>query len=303
MLTHIPLQQQADQARLQTIKQHILERAIATASISEQSRTNSSSHSKSRSRHGKPSQSNEHSEALQDLLHILPPLLDTSNPVSDEDAALLLTSKPLSDLDSLIPELASILSANLHSSALSLARITHPSTPASSLHRHIPSLENDLAQLRDDFSSAQTRLFESRIRTAAALASLLQSHIEALSLLIRSVEAKHGPVARSLELRAQEVSLQAQKAEAEAGQRLDTLHRDMFSPETVSALENYAAHLRDAKVRGAERVRNLQRELDDYGVGGDGEKEKIMREMAKTHEDIERQVDEVTKELERLQTE
>lgn len=117
------------------------------------------------------------------------------------------------------------------------------------------------------------------------------------------MEAKHGPVADSLDLRAQEITLKAQRAEAEAGSSLETLHKEMFSPEAVSALANYGAHLRDAKIRGAERVRNLQRELDDYGVGGRGDKEMVMREMAKAHEEIGRQVDEVTRDLKRLQTE
>jgi hypothetical protein len=291
--------QQADQVRLKAVKHQLLTYAIETASPSDPAR------SQNTSSHVHASQSSQQSEALLNLLHILPTLLDpsSSTSISADDAALLLTSKPLSDLDALLPELTSLLSANLHSSALSLARLTHANTPPASLHRHIPALPQDLAELKEELASAQSRLLETRIRTTNALASLLQRHVEALTLLVRTVEAKHGAVANSLDLRAQEVTLKAQRTEAEAGRSLETLHKEMFSLEAVSALANYGAHLRDAKIRGAERVRNLQRELDDYGVGGRGDKEMVMREMARAHEEIGRQVDEVTKDLERLRTE
>lgn len=129
---------------------------------------------------------------------------------------------------------------------------------------------------------------------------------EVLAGLVRCLEAKHGPVARSLELRAAEVALLAQKTEADAAQTLTGLREEVYSPEVVSALRAYGAHLRDAKVRANERVRYLQRELREYGVdaedGAGGEKETMMREMARAHEEIGRQVDEVTMDLERLHT-
>lgn len=209
----------------------------------------------------------------------------------------------MSDLGRLAPALAALASANLHAAALDLTRLTHPSGHP---ERHIPALENDYASLRDQLGAARAQLLATRLRTVASLTQLLHMEAEILARLLRCLEAKHGPVARSLELRAAEVALRAHKAEAEAARTLAGLRDEVYSPEVVSALRTYGAHLRDAKVRGAERVRNLQRELKDYGVdaedGGASAKEKMMREMARAHEEIGRQVDEVTLDLERLHT-
>jgi N-acetyl-anhydromuramyl-L-alanine amidase AmpD len=90
---------------------------------------------------------------------------------------------------------------------------------------------------------------------------------------------------------------------AEAEQTRWTLTKEIYTPETVAALHNYGAHLKDAKSRTAERVRSLEDELAEYGVGvqgGEG-KEKTMREMAKVYREMRRQVDDVQVDLERLQ--
>lgn len=118
------------------------------------------------------------------------------------------------------------------------------------------------------------------------------------------LEAKHGPVARSLELRASEIALLAQKTEAEATGAMQTLRKEIYSPGVVSALSNYLDHLKDAKVRAAERVMYARKDLERYGVGTDdgGMKESTMRELARRHGEIGQKVHEVTKDLQRLQT-
>ncbi|KAJ6783624.1 hypothetical protein PWT90_04477 [Aphanocladium album] len=300
------IRNQADQHRLRAAKQHLLERAIATASPADLPRQAPGSRAPSGSYAPRDSIHNDHSESLLDLLLLLPPLLDGSSSatLSPDAAALLLSSKPLSDLTSLAPDLASLASASLHAAALDLTVLTHPS---GNPQRHIPALEHDHASLRDRLGAARARLLATRLRTVSALTQLLHMDAEILARLVRCLEAKHGPVARLLELRAAEVALLAQKTESEAAQTLVGLRDEVYSPEVVSALRAYGAHLRDAKVRGAERVRNLQRELKEYGVDADdgsggSAKEKMMLEMAKAHEEIGRQVDEVTLDLERLHT-
>ena len=121
-------------------------------------------------------------------------------------------------------------------------------------------------------------------------------------MLIKCLEAKHGPVADGLELKAEEVAMTAKLVEAEAGEAVRTLRRDVYSPEVLEALSSYLGHLRDAKIRAAERVKNVERDLERYGVGGEEGKEKMMREMARMHREIGRQVDEVTRDLKRLET-
>ncbi len=147
------------------------------------------------------------------------------------------------------------------------------------------------------------------------MTNLLQSNAYTLSLLLRSLEAKHGPIARSLEFRAAEVALTAQRQEAEAQMALWQARRDTYTPEVSRALGNYAAHLRDARARVGEAARGLRGELEEYGVDLEDEgdrdggaraergrmgKEKTLREMARVYRDMGRQTEEARRDLERL---
>jgi len=68
------------------------------------------------------------------------------------------------------------------------------------------------------------------------------------------------------------------------------------------ALVNYAAHLRDARVRVEERVRDLEAKLGEFGVGVEGGegKERVLREMARVYGGMRGEVEEVRGDLERL---
>jgi hypothetical protein len=251
------------------------------------------------------------------LLLLLPPFLGhPPPPLSPESTALLLNSPPFSDFPSLLPQLATLISSNLHSSAVHLARIANPATNPSFVHRTIPSLPAHVTALTTSITSRQEALTRERLAAATSLSTLLHHHAQALAQLLRSLEAKHGPIARSLEFRATEVALTAQRQETEAQIALWQVRRDTYTPEVSKALRNYAAHLRDAKGRLGEAIRTLKGELEGYGVEGssrgekDGEgsakgtgkpgKERTMREMARVYREMVRQVDEVRGDLERL---
>ncbi len=100
----------------------------------------------------------------------------------------------------------------------------------------------------------------------------------------------------------------AQRQEAEAEVALWIARRDTYTPEAAQALANYASHLRDAKGRLNEAIHTLRGELEAYGIdaGGTddaakgGGKEKVMREMARVYRDINRQMEEVRADLDRL---
>jgi hypothetical protein len=191
-----------------------------------------------------------------------------------------------------------------------LARIANPSTNPSYVHRSIPSLSTHAASLATTISNRKTELTRARLAAATALTSLLQEQTAVLSQLLRALEAKHGPVARSLELRATEAALTAHRQEAEAETALWIARRDTYTPAALAALANYASHLRDAKARLNEAVHTRRGELAAYGVGVPGEggtvdgtrdgKEKVMREMARVYRDMGRQMEEVRGDLERL---
>jgi hypothetical protein len=251
------------------------------------------------------------SESLADLLVLLPPLLsatsadddDGTNSLDQESLELLLSSPPLSELESLLPELAALTSASLHSSALSLARVLHPTTNPSYLHRHIPSLPTALAALHDASKAAHEELSAARLRASEALLALLDAYSTALALLLRTLENKHGPVARSLDLRATDMSLRARRLDVDVRAAAAELHAGVYPSEAVAALANYAAHLRDARMRVEEGIKVRTAELAEYGVGVEGgaQKERMMREMARVHRDMTRQLEDAKRDLERLE--
>ncbi|TPX07826.1 uncharacterized protein E0L32_010513 [Thyridium curvatum] len=259
------------------------------------------------------------SPELLELLILLPQLLEEANTLPAESTALLLSTPPFSSLPDLLPQLAPLVSSTLHSAALSLARIANPTTNPSYLHRSIPALPSHAASLSGPaLASAKSDLTTSRLKTAAAAADLLSAQTSVLTTLLRSVEAKHGTVARSLELRAEDVALAAQRAEVRADTALWTARRDVYSPAARSALRGYAAHLRDSTLRMEESLRTLEAQLGEYGVsaGGEGEKgrrrdgsggggggegkERTMREMARVYREMGKQLEEVRGDLERL---
>jgi hypothetical protein len=246
---------------------------------------------------------------LIDLLLLLPPLLAGGTELSPESTTLLLSSPPLSDLPTHLQQLATLVSSTLHHSAVHLARIANPSTNPSYVHRSIPAIPTHAASLAAAAADRKVELTRARLTAATELTALLQEQTTVLAQLLRALEAKHGPIARSLEFRASEAALTAQRQEAEAEAALWLARRDTYTPEAARALANYASHLRDAKGRLHEAIHTLRDELEAYGVdAGDGEtegrghggKEKVMREMARVYRDMGRQVDEVRGDLERL---
>ncbi|KAK2603953.1 hypothetical protein QQS21_003888 [Conoideocrella luteorostrata] len=280
------------------VQKYLLERAITTTSLPDPKKPTSRPED-TKSRTEEPAQS---PTSFADLLLVLPSLIDSDQPTEPEVAAEILRYSLFSEFDSHLPELGDLVSANLHASALSVARIAHLSTDSSTLPRHIPSLPADHAALRDRLSEARLMLMKGRLKALVASINLLQSYTQSLALLVQSLESKHGLASRNLELRALDVSQDAQQTEIDANAALDNVSKDIYSPKAISALKNYASHLKDAQGRTAERVRGLQAELAEYSVGKheDGRKEKTMREMARVYREIESQMEDVKKDLDRL---
>ncbi|KAM0419016.1 hypothetical protein ACHAPT_012067 [Fusarium lateritium] len=302
------VREELDRRRLTSAKHHILTRAVATATPNTPLATRaSSSRLRAPQNQQQPDTRSQPPpslpEPLLDLLLVLPPLLDAGIPPLPQDTLeLIFAHPPLSDLETLLPTLAPLVASNLRSSALGLARIAHPTTNPSYLHRHIASLPSTLSTLRSDLTAAEADLSAHRLRSLTTLTSLLQAASQALGLLIRALEAKHGVVARSLELRAAEVSLHARRYDADAAIAAFSVRRAVYTPEAIAALKNYGAHLRDAKNRGEERVRGLTIELGEYGVGVEGGegKERMMREMSRVYREMARQMEDVRGDLDRL---
>lgn len=250
-------------------------------------------------------QSSELPEPVLDLLLLLPPLLTSPEEPPAETLQLLLASSPFSSLDELMPDLASLVSSNLQSSAVQITRATFPATNPSFIHRQVPSLARRIAELSSDLLRHSDSLANARLSATDALTQLLQKQTGALILLIRSLEAKHGGIARSLEHRAADVSLEAQLGQVNAEAALWNVRKDVYSPEVREALDNYSIHLRDGQLRLREAMRTAQLELQDYGVAvdgraGDPRKERALREAARVHRETRRQIEDAQNDLRRL---
>ncbi|KAG8162361.1 hypothetical protein KVR01_008126 [Diaporthe batatas] len=242
---------------------------------------------------------------LLDLLLLLPPLMTALEEPPPDTLHLLLANPPFSSLHEHIQGLASLVSSSLVSSAVQISRAAFPATNPSFTHRQVPSLARRIAELSSRLDRQSGSLAGARLAATNSLAQLLQKQTEALLLLVRSLEAKHGVIARSLEHRATGVSLEAQLGQANAEAALWNVRKDVYSPEVREALVNYSAHLRDCRLRLGEAMRTAQVELQDYGVAvggraGDLSKERALREAARAYRDTQRQIEDAYNDLSRL---
>ncbi|RYP74518.1 hypothetical protein DL771_002992 [Monosporascus sp. 5C6A] len=263
---------------------------------------------------------------LIDILLLLPPLLDQAPSLPASSLTTLLTTPPLGDLPAHFRTLLAHLSAHLNSQAVALARVLHPQTNSSYLHRSIPSLPGTARTLIAHLRSTQTGASRARLAATADLKAHLDRHGALLAAQLRVLEAKHGPAARGTALRAELAALDASGwALAARALRSDAM-ADVYPREARAALLNYRRHLAGARVRLLDGVGVREAELRDYGVsvsaGGDGdddddddgregrkkvatatamsEKEKKMREIARVYKEMEGRVREVRADLERL---
>ena len=237
-----------------------------------------------------------------------------TSPLPQASLALLLSSPPFSELPELLPALAPLVATTLQALAVQLARTANPNTNPSYIHRAIPGLPAHVAALSTAVADQKAALTTARLAAGTSLVGILGRHSAAVAGLVRALEAKHGAVARSLELRAGDVALAAERQGREAEMVLWSARRDTYTPDARAALRNYAKHLRDSKLRAGESIRTLRAELVSYGAaaaakGGDGEgrqavgdrsKERTMREMARVYRDVNRQIEEARRDLDRL---
>ncbi len=132
--------------------------------------------------------------------------------------------------------------------------------------------------------------------------TLLDLYHLASALVIRMLEgSKHGVVARHVKAKTEYLSLMAQTVELESREKGLRAERMVYSEEVREALGNYMRELRDGRERLRERRKHAERVLWGYGVGReDGEKERIMKEIARVYGELQRELVEVNKDIERL---
>ncbi|OTB04824.1 hypothetical protein M426DRAFT_22444 [Hypoxylon sp. CI-4A] len=305
--------------RLRTTRRHLLRSAIKTAAIPESNSTTNTASSKqqlqnnhqqeihrrtrSRPQAQQPSSTSPSSappQEILDLLLLLPPFLTNASTMPSPSLVLLLSRPPFSELNSLFPVLTATLSTTLNREASTLARVLNPHTNPSYIHRSIPTLSSVTTNLQAGVATSSLSLSRSRRRATHDLTQHLARHARAVSQLVRVLEAKHGPAARSAELRAEDAGLETQTWALAAEALLWDARGTAYPPEARRALANYRRHLGDARMRLADAIRVREAELEDYGVAVDESKERTMREMARVWREMETRLDEVKVDLDRL---
>ncbi|EKD12769.1 uncharacterized protein L3040_006922 [Drepanopeziza brunnea f. sp. 'multigermtubi'] len=199
-----------------------------------------------------------------------------------------------------------LLSTSLQAAALALCKILTPSTNPSFLHRSIPRLVPTITALQDEGAQKRSELAARRAALVSNTTTLLTLHHLAASLMIRILEqTAHGAVARHLKSRADFLALRAVQVACEAAEKKAKGERIVYSEEVRHALENYVRELRSGQERGRERMRMAERTLWGYGVGREegedgGEKERVLKALARAYGELVRELEEVGRDVERL---
>lgn len=302
--------------RLKATKQHLLRRAITATTTPPKQQQQTQAQQPPQPRRTRSMQHTQQSRTsastsapppeILDLLLLLSPLLSNANTMPPSSLTLLLSRPPFSDLNAHFPALTATLSSTLTRQASTLARVINPHTNPSYIHRSIPALATSTTALQTSVSNTSLALSLSRQRATYDLTTHLSRHAQALAALIRILESKHGPSARSAELRAADAGLETQAWALAAEALLWDVRRTVYPPEARRALTNYRRHLVDARMRLTDAIRVREAELEDYGVvaveghEGDENKERTMREMARVWREMEARLDEVKGDLHRL---
>ncbi len=135
--------------------------------------------------------------------------------------------------------------------------------------------------------------------------TLLGLYHLATTLVILILEQNvHGSISRHVKSRAELLSLSAQLLKYQAEEKAIRGDKLVYTDEVKTALQEYVRNLRDGRERLKERKKGAERVLWGYGVGrteeGGGEKEKIMKEIARVYGGLVKEVAEVGRDVERL---
>jgi hypothetical protein len=109
-----------------------------------------------------------------------------------------------------------------------------------------------------------------------------------------------------LELRASDISLDAQRAEKQAEQTMWKLRKEVYTPESILALQHYVTHLKDANGRITDRARKLQAELEsheEYSHSESSQDEddgRSSRDVPTLYRDVGKRVEEAKRDMDRL---
>lgn len=242
----------------------------------------------------------------EDLLEIITLLsLQLSSPLPPSTVQTLSASHTLSILPEYIPNISELISRYLQNQAIFLVRLMHPTANASFLHRSIPKLENKVQTLQQSVASKKEALEKDRLKLISQACAVLTSYQTATALVIQMLEStKHSQHSRASKSHAEFVATTSVSELWKVRIMAAKAKGMVYNEETKDALRNYQIHLNDAQLRLEQKKRDVERVLWGYGIGREGEegarKVAVMKEVARVWVGVNREVEEMRRDLEKL---
>jgi hypothetical protein len=130
-------------------------------------------------------------------------------------------------------------------------------------------------------------------------------HLATTLVVLVLEQSVHGSISRHVKAHSELLSLSAQSLNYQAKEKAMRGEKMVYTEQVKSALQEYVRHLRDGRERLRERRKGAERVLWGYGVGrteveGGGEKEKVMREIARVYGEMVKELGDVGRDVERL---
>ncbi|CAG8953389.1 hypothetical protein HYFRA_00010137 [Hymenoscyphus fraxineus] len=288
------------EARIRSAKSHLLLTALRNLELTSPSTTKPSK------AQPKPPQQPLPSELVELILLLTSRLSATE--ISPSHIKLLESTPQWRSLHSHLPYLGTLLSTYFVTQASALTRILSPTTNASFVHRNIPKLCPSITALQQELVTKKESLHKRRNDLTTQTTLLLQCYQSAITLTIQLLEtSKHGSLSleRHYQIKINYLTLEVEKVELAAREKAIKGEKLVYNPQVVDALVRYKENLRDARDRMTDRKKQAERVLWGYGIGrredeGGREKEKVMKEIAKVYGELNKEVRDVGRDVDRL---
>jgi hypothetical protein len=161
-----------------------------------------------------------------------------------------------------------------------------------------------ISNLQTQVADQAATLAVRRIDLVNKTFQVVEQYQKAIELAIFHLEkTTHGTVSQHIKARSEYLTLQALSVSLLVKEKETNARQMIYTKQVQRALGNYMQHLRVEKERINERTREAERILWGYGVGRDdrGEKEKVMREIARMYGIMKEEIESVERDVGRLQ--
>ncbi|KAF2236537.1 hypothetical protein EV356DRAFT_574825 [Viridothelium virens] len=158
------------------------------------------------------------------------------------------------------------------------------------------SIAKAIVQRRVAIKNDRQDLLKSRERIASLACEVLNAHTACLDIGIRTLEQTiHGSVARGTRAQTEHLSTVAEGICGKSVIAAYQAQSSLYTPELISALQNYTSHLESTTARLKRREGTAEDELEAYEEAGDG-----MRDIARRFAEVKAEIEKVQGEMRRL---